>query len=355
MEKVKVRLGERSYEILIKPGIIADAGRYIKPVLEDNKVLIITDENVNMLYGQMVKKTLERNGIHTFVSVVNPGENSKTMAVAESLLEECLKNGLKRTSAVIALGGGVVGDLAGFVAATYMRGINYIQIPTSLLAQVDSSIGGKVAVNLDQAKNIVGTFYQPKIVLIDPNTLSSLPERELRAGLSEVIKYGVIRDEEFFQWLEKNVTHLKDIYNLIHIIKRSCQIKARIVERDEKDKGIRMILNFGHTIGHALEAAGRYSVFKHGEAVAVGQVVEAEIARERGLIPREVVSRIQNLLNTVGLDTTIPSEFKKELVVNLKNDKKSRVDQNIFVLPTALGKVDLFSVKVEEVEKCIKK
>jgi len=353
MEKLSVRLGDRSYKIIIKPGIIEDIGNFVKPVLEDNKVMIVTDENVNMVYGQTTKKSLDQHGIETCLSVVQPGESSKTLSVAEHLLEECLNKGLKRTSTIIALGGGVVGDLAGFVAATYMRGINYVQIPTTLLAQVDSSIGGKVAVNLTQAKNIVGTFYQPKLVLIDPNTLSSLPEREFRAGMSEVIKYGVIRDEEFFYWLEKNIDHLKDIRNLIYIIKKSCQIKARIVERDEEDRGIRAILNFGHTIGHALEAAGRYSVFKHGEAVAIGQVTESKMACNRGLITQDVVDRIDNLLKKVGLETKIPESFKEEILKNIKNDKKSTVENNYFVLPIALGKVDLFPVSMKEIRENI--
>ncbi|MDK2835727.1 MAG: 3-dehydroquinate synthase [Thermosediminibacterales bacterium] len=354
MERVEVKLGENSYTIFITNGEISKAGRFLRQYMRSPKVMIITDSTVNRLAGEEVKKSFLDEGLDVFVEEIPPGEKSKRLSVMESLFTAALEKRLDRDSVIVALGGGVVGDIAGFTAACYMRGIDYFQIPTTLLAQVDSSVGGKVAVNLPHAKNIIGAFHQPKSVFIDISVLKSLPEREFRAGLSEVIKYGIIWDWEFFEFLEKELDKIFfdfDEEKIIKAVKRSCEIKAHIVSKDEKEKGIRAILNFGHTIGHAVEAAGGYSRFRHGEAVAVGQYFEAKLAVFLGLVREDIVERIKAILIKAGLPIDFNGIDPEEVIRNIYYDKKIKREIPRFVLPKDYGMVDVFEIDHKTLEK----
>src|SRR5712671_4628326 len=269
--RVRVELGQRSYEILIGTGLMARAGELLQPLKLGRHGVIITDTNVERTYVEPLRAALKAGSFKTEVLSVAAGEASKSLRQADRLFEKLPSLHLDRQSFIVALGGGVVGDLAGFVAATYLRGVAFVQIPTSLLAQVDSSVGGKVGVNLPQGKNLVGSFYQPRLVLADTETLKTLPERELRSGFAEVIKHGAIRDAEFFAWLElerANVLSLQPAA-VVHVVQRCCEIKAAIVSVDEREHGIRAFLNFGHTIGHAMEALSDYVGVLHGEAIAM--------------------------------------------------------------------------------------
>ena len=343
MQELKVNLGERSYPIFIGAGNLNSCGEYIKRQCRggSNKVLLTVDKNVNALYAETVHDSLERAGLEVSKKVISPGEKSKSLAAASEFYDLLLDQGFERSSAVIGLGGGVVGDLSGFVAATYMRGIDFVLIPTSLLAQVDSSIGGKVAVNHERAKNIIGAFYQPEIVYMDMEVLRTLPDREFRSGLAEIIKHGLGFDADFFRYLGE---HREDILSLkpgvlSEVIRRSCQIKKEIVQRDEKEENVRARLNLGHTIGHALEAADSYSTFNHGEAVAVGMVAEAMLSAAEGMMAGDNVAELKDLLEKYHLPVRIPAEFSMdELIELMKNDKKSRDGRVEFALPADTGK-----------------
>ncbi|RKL62175.1 3-dehydroquinate synthase [Thermoanaerobacteraceae bacterium SP2] len=344
MERINVNLGKRSYPIFIEHGILGNISKIVREYFSDRKILVITDSNVVDLYARQIAAGLENEGFQTFVEVVPAGEVSKSLARAEDLYNAALDHRLDRKSAILALGGGVVGDLAGFIAATYMRGIGFIQVPTTLLAQVDSSVGGKVAVNLPRAKNIVGAFYQPKLVIIDPDTLLSLPEREFAEGLAEVIKYGIIRDEDFFRWLEQYIKNLRqNTADLVHAIKRSCEIKAEIVSEDEAECGLRMVLNFGHTVGHALEAVFGYGTLLHGEAVALGMVFEAKIALNRGLIDERTFLRIEGLVKSAVPKDLPHRPDPDSLIESMSFDKKNLNEKITFILPERLGRVGVYS------------
>src|SRR3990170_3532115 len=305
MERVTVNLRDRSYPIYIGANVLPEVGSLARPFGLSGRGTLITNPVVGQLYGQQALSAFEQTGIALTLLEVPDGEEFKSLTIAAALYERLLPLGLDRRSPIIALGGGVVGDLAGYVAATFMRGLPLIQIPTSLLAQVDSSVGGKVGVNLPQAKNMVGAFYQPSLVLSDVCLLGTLPPRELRAGLAEVVKYGVIADKAFFEWLEAHIGEVLDGREdaITHVVRTSCRIKTAVVERDEKDEGVRGILNFGHTVGHALEAATGYGELSHGEAVAIGMVAAARISCHMGLCTEEVPARIVRLLERIGLPT----------------------------------------------------
>ncbi|ADL07140.1 3-dehydroquinate synthase [Thermosediminibacter oceani] len=343
MESLTVELGARSYLIHIGPGNLDEIGKILRALIGPEKILVITDENVRDLYAGRVLESLKEAGFDAHIAVIPPGEPSKTLKEAERLYIKALDYGLDRNSAIIALGGGVVGDLAGFVAATYMRGIRYVQVPTSLLAQVDSSVGGKVAVNLKLAKNIVGAFHQPVAVIIDPLTLKTLPDREFREGLAEVIKYGIIWDGDFYEWLEKNVTILRQGgEKLIYAIKKSCAIKAAVVSLDERDEGTRMLLNYGHTVGHALESLLGYGALLHGEAVAAGMIIEAAIALEIGLLGRRDYERIVTILKQ-AVPVKIPGPVDtSDLIEAMARDKKNKGRRVAFVLPEKPGRAGLY-------------
>lgn len=346
LQTLWVDLKERGYSIKIGAGNLEYLGECIaalEPLQNVQSVLLVTNERVGPLYGKQVLGSLKQAGFTPLYYQLPDGEEYKSLESAEQLYTTAIENGLDRQSVVVALGGGVVGDLAGFVAATYMRGISLIQVPTTLLAQVDSSVGGKVAVNHPLGKNMIGSFYQPQLVFIDVQVLNTLDPGEVRAGLAEVIKYGVIQDGDFFSYLEE---HLEQILNLdqgvlSYIIKKSCSIKAKVVEKDERESGVRAFLNFGHTIGHALEALTSYRVYRHGEAVAAGMVAAANIAVGRGLLKEEDKNRLEKLLNRAGLPTAVPIAAA-DIINILPRDKKARHGRPRFVLPLAMGSVKLF-------------
>ncbi len=340
MEKVTVHLQERSYPIYIGAEVLPAIGDLSRSLGLSGRGALITNPVVGSLYSQYILSSFEENGIALSLLEVPDGEECKTLQEAGALYDRLLPLGLDRRSPIVALGGGVIGDLAGFVAATFMRGLPLIQVPTSVVAQVDSSVGGKVGVNLPQAKNMLGAFYQPCVVFSDVTLLRTLPAREFRAGLAEVVKYGVIADKAFFAWLEANVAPIlaREEGAVIHSVKTSCQIKATVVERDERDEEVRAILNFGHTIGHALEAATGYSRFSHGEAVAIGMAAAAQISYQMGLCSDEVPMRLHRLLGKFGLPTELPID-PEIIVKTLRYDKKARKDLKHFILTKELGTV----------------
>ncbi|MFQ5846409.1 MAG: 3-dehydroquinate synthase [Candidatus Methylomirabilales bacterium] len=340
MEQVTVHLRDRSYPIYIGAEILPGIGGRAQPLSLSGHGALITNPVVGGLYSSQVLSSFERAGIALTLLEVPDGEAFKSLEVAQGLYDRLFPLGLDRRSPIVALGGGVIGDLAGFVAATYMRGLPLIQVPTSLLAQVDSSVGGKVGVNLPQAKNMIGAFYQPLFVLSDVSLLRTLPPQEFQAGMAEVVKYGVIEDKEFFEWLEGNVSAILERRDevVIHIVGTACRIKAVVVEKDERDEGLRAILNFGHTVGHALEAASGYGQVSHGQAVAIGMVTAARISYQMGLCSEEVPSRLARLLERIGLPTALPHD-PKELIHTISYDKKLMHRLNYFILTKDFGSV----------------
>ena len=352
MNTVRVELGSRSYPVTIGSGILLDIGRSVKQLDFSGSIALVSNTTVFPLYGATVSRSLSASGFSCTEIILPDGEEFKTMASAEKIFDAMLRARLDRASVLVALGGGVIGDLAGFAASLYMRGIDFLQVPTTLLAQVDSSIGGKTGVNHPLGKNMIGTFWQPRLVWIDIDTLLSLPRREFVAGVAEIIKYGIIWDQEVFDFLEKNVQNVLSLERnpLTHIISRSCEIKADVVARDEREGGLRAILNFGHTIGHALETATGYTSFLHGEAVAVGMYVEAEIARLLGIMRSEEVLRIRRLLSAYGLPSAIPGDIDLELFFDsIKLDKKAVSGTLRFILPDRIGNVTIHSAVPEPV------
>lgn len=353
MPTVHVNLGPRSYDIEIGSGNLRAAAKFCDAEAEDAQTVIITDSNVAELYLEPVIQSLEELGSDVAAIEVDPGEPSKAADVANDLWEEMLDHGADRKSVVVALGGGVVGDLAGFVAATFARGLRFVQIPTTLLAQVDSSVGGKVGINLEKAKNMVGAFWQPRGVLIDVDVLESLPDREYRAGLAEVVKYGVIQDADFFAYLEASVekVNARDAATLTHIVQRCCRLKADVVEQDEREEtGLRAILNYGHTFCHAFEAATGYETLLHGEGVAIGMMCAARLAERLGRVDASFIERQQNLLESFKMALDVPDVDEDELIELMYRDKKVERGKLRFVLPTRMGHVELVrDVKNEDV------
>ncbi len=341
LQTVVVNLGERSYPIFIQPGIFTRGGKMIKQKLSPTRVALASDKHVAPLYAEGVLGSLEDAGFTARLIVVPAGERSKSLTRLKHVYRAFFDFQMDRKSAVVALGGGVVGDLAGFAAATFMRGIPLIQIPTSLLAQVDSSVGGKVAVDHPEGKNMIGAFYQPRLVLIDPDTLSTLPRPELRSGLAEVVKYGMILDREFFEFLERRVEQVLALKpaDMTHVIRRCCQLKAQVVEKDEKESGLRAILNYGHTIAHALELLSGYRGLRHGEAVAIGMVGASLIAEEMGMVTAEVTTRQARLLKNFGLPTSLGELDTERLLQLLYHDKKVVGGKLRFILPRQVGEV----------------
>ena len=344
MKTVHVNLGPRSYDIEIGSGNLREAVKFCDAEQDDAHAVVITDSNVDELYSEHVGDALEESGAQIDILVVEAGEQSKASEVAADLWEQLLDQGADRKTVVVALGGGVVGDLAGFVAATFGRGLRFVQIPTTLLAQVDSSVGGKVGINLPGGKNMVGAFWQPCGVLIDVDVLQSLPDREYRAGLAEVVKYGVIQDAEFFAYLEANIetVNARDAAVLTYIVERCCRLKADVVELDEREEtGLRSILNYGHTFGHAFEAATEYESLLHGEGVAIGMMCAARLAERLGRIDAAFVERQRKLLEAFGLPLDVPDVERDELIEFMYRDKKVERGKLRFVLPTRLGHVEL--------------
>lgn len=350
---VRVNLSDRSYDIEIGSGNLVDAGRFVGGLVELTHAVVITDTNVEELHGRKCAECLAETGADVDLIVVQEGEASKSVDMANQLWLQILEHGADRKSVVVAAGGGVVGDLAGFVAATFARGISFVQIPTTLLAQVDSSVGGKVAVNLPGAKNMVGAFWQPLGVLIDTDVLNTLPVREYRSGLAEVVKYGVILDAEFFDYLEEHVDGLNERHPDVMrtIVARSCRLKADVVENDEREvTGLRAVLNYGHTFGHAVEAEAGYGRYLHGEAVSIGMLCASRLAERLGRVDSELTRRQYDLLAALGLPVEMPDLDREVLIDAMQRDKKVAHGRLRFVLPAKMGHVELVSgVPKEEV------
>lgn len=355
MEKVRVELGERSYEILIGRGILHLIGERLLRFSLGQKTGIVTNPVVSELYGEKILSSLKKEGFDPYLIIIPDGEIYKDYFWSYHILTRMLELGFDRHSSLIALGGGVIGDITGFVASVYMRGITYIQIPTTLLSQVDSSVGGKTAVNHPLGKNMIGTFWQPSLVWIDVETLDSLPDREFLSGLSEVIKYGIIWDKGFFDFLVENREKIlkKDREVLISIIKRSCEIKAEVVSRDERESFFRAILNYGHTIGHAIETFTGYSTYLHGEAVAIGMVTEAKISNILGFLNRESFLKIKETIKSFGLPVQMPSIFDPSRIIKtILLDKKNIEGKIRVVIPEEIGRMKInFEIKEEDLKK----
>ncbi|HXG04533.1 MAG TPA: 3-dehydroquinate synthase [Candidatus Binatia bacterium] len=339
---VQVDLGG-GYTIVVERGALAGVGARLRDLGVGTRAALVSAAPVLACHGKTVIASLERAGFQVITVEVPDGEAAKTLDVAWHCWNALLEGGLDRTSTVLALGGGAVGDLAGFVAGTYMRGVNLVHLPTTVLAQVDASIGGKAAIDHPQAKNLIGVFHQPRLVVADPATLATLPEREFRSGLAEVVKHGIVLDAAYFADLEASVTAIvtRDPATLERVIGGSCRLKAAVVERDERESDLRAVLNYGHTIGHALEAATGYARWSHGEAVALGIVAEARLAERLRLADEATVERQERLLAAFGLPTAAADIDVDRILAAVRHDKKSRDGRVPFVLAPAIGRFEL--------------
>lgn len=338
MSGLIVNLGERSYQIHISPSF-ENLSEILVPY-KQSKVLVVTDSNVDGLYSNLCIEQIEKAGLQAFKFVFPAGEESKNLKTVSDIYKYCKENKFERKDIIIALGGGVAGDMAGFAAATYLRGIDFIQVPTSVIAQCDSSVGGKVGVDFEGSKNIIGAFHQPKTVYININTLKTLPEREFISGLAEVVKHGVIRDEDFFKYLEENVRGIlhKREDTLSHIVKTNCSIKAGVVEIDERESGLRAILNFGHTVGHAVESESGFALL-HGECVSLGMAAACSIAKKMGMLDNEASDRVVSLLERLNLPVRHKGLDVERVFAQMYYDKKIAGGRLTFVLPVRIGEV----------------
>ncbi len=355
MYKVKIRTLQKIYPVFLGEGgnALGSAGSIISRYLPPATAMVVSDKNVAALYGEGCLESLQKKGFKPFLKVLEGGEKEKSLSSASTLYSSALEAGMDRSSAIIALGGGVIGDLAGFVAATYLRGVPYVQLPTTLLAMIDSSVGGKVAVNHPRGKNLIGAFYQPALVIADQSALNTLPGREFNAGLAELIKYGIIRDKSLFEKLELSLPAGKAVppkkyllemngSRLLKYIARAVIIKGKIVSRDERENDLRRVLNFGHTFGHALEAATNFNYYLHGEAVACGMAMAARLALLLGILAPPFEQRITGLLKRLHPPPP-PGELKPGAVTEaLLYDKKKEGEELVFILPTALGRTTAF-------------
>lgn len=355
MKTLHIDLGERSYDITIAPGLLDRAGEYIKAVCpKAKKLFVVTDTNVGPLY-ERVLDNLSEAGFHSLMRSVPAGEGSKNADMLSDLWERMMAFGLTRTDAVVALGGGVVGDLAGFAAATILRGVDFIQIPTTLLAQVDSSVGGKVAIDLAHGKNLAGAFWQPKAVLMDPETLKTLPDETFADGMAEVIKYGCIADREFFDFLCAHPTRAQIMENIEHVLYTCCDIKRSVVESDERDTGARMILNFGHTVGHAFERLGNYETWTHGQAVSAGMCVAVQLGFGLGVMDSdEGIQDLMDLLSAFGLPIHIAIDGEgvdawNLVVETIGLDKKGAGDDLTMIFLKRMGQALPVKMKRDKV------
>jgi 3-dehydroquinate synthase len=342
MQTVTVALGERSYTIHIGQGVLDEVGDVLGKLPLTKKALVVTQPAIAAAYGDRVLQSLRSRGFSAEAFEVLDAEEAKSLGWLERIYDRAVELRLDRRSPIIALGGGVVGDVAGFAAATYMRGVPFVQMPTTLLAQVDSSIGGKTAINHPRGKNLIGAFYQPRVVLIDAGTLQTLSGRELRSGLAEVVKYGIIAKPDLFELLEgcTSAGLLQDAALLTRVIHDCCQIKAEVVAADEHETGIRAILNFGHTFGHAIEAAGGFSTYTHGEAVAIGMIWATNLSVRMGLCAPELLERLTRLLRTLGLPIAL-EEPLDGIRDALLMDKKAVAGRLRFILAEGLGRVSI--------------
>lgn len=335
--ELKVNLEENSYPIIIEKGSIKNISRHLKDKFKGKKIAIISDNIVYRIYGDSIKKGLEADGYTVKEIVIPAGEKSKSFSTLPAVYNELLEFKLTRTDIILALGGGVVGDLAGFVASTYLRGVPFIQIPTTLLAQVDSSVGGKVGVDLEKGKNLVGSFYHPKLVIIDPEVLNTLSDRIFKDGLAEVIKYGCIKDKNLFDKLKAYKNKKALIEDIEEIIYTCCDIKRKVVEEDEKDTGERMLLNFGHTLGHAIEQYYKYERYTHGEGVAIGMYQIMKSAYSKGLVAESVKEEIKDILIKYDLPYSLDGESIDELINVIKLDKKNINNSLSLILLKEIG------------------
>lgn len=349
MRRITVPLPDHSYEILIGPALLAHLGRRMRDAgVRGDAVAVVQDAAVADLYGKTVTASLEDAGFRVVPITIPSGETSKCLGQLGEVYDALAAGRLDRSSAVVALGGGVAGDLAGFAAATYLRGIDFVQVPTTLLAQVDASVGGKTGIDLECGKNLAGAFHQPRLVLVDLDTLKSLPQREYLAGLAEVIKYGIIADAGFFEYLKSNreavLAHHVD--ELAHLVARSCEIKAEVVGQDEREAGLRAILNYGHTIGHAVEAVAGYGKYLHGEAVALGMVAATWLSHRLGWLGAAEVEQVSHLIASYGLPVRLGEYLDPAaLLAAMKLDKKTRSGTLRFVLAREIGRVEVAPVE----------
>jgi 3-dehydroquinate synthase len=357
MAEITVNLGSRSYPIVVGAGSLALVGERLQALGAGKRAALVSDSSVMAIYGPRVAASLAAADFTLTEIKVPEGESAKTLEVAERCWDACLAGGLDRTSTLLALGGGAVGDLTGFIAATYMRGISLVQLPTTLLAQVDAAIGGKNAIDHRRAKNLIGTFHQPRLVIVDPQTLLTLPDREFRAGLTEVVKHGIVLDAEYFADIEAHLPEIlsRNLPALERIIADSCRLKARVVEADETEAELRAVLNYGHTVGHALEAVTGYSRWAHGEAVALGIAVAARIAERLGLADAETTRRQVRLLEAIGLPVTLSRGEAPAIREAIRRDKKAREGRVPFVLVPRIGSHRLvFDIPEELVMEAIR-
>jgi len=355
MYSLEVKASSGTYPIYIKNGLIEQIGSEVKKIYKGKKIAIVTDSNVDKLYGQKVIKDLSSQGFETFKIVVNAGEESKSFGTLLSVYDELLDFKITRSDIIIALGGGVVGDMTGFAAATFLRGIPLIQIPTTLLSQVDSSVGGKVAVDLPRGKNLVGNFYNPKAVFIDPSVLCTLNDKFFNDGMGEVIKYGAIKDSELFYKLmgyENKEALLKDIDEIIYTC---CSIKAAMVERDEKDTGERMLLNFGHTIGHAIEQFFDFTGYSHGEAVAMGMYAITKLGEEIGITKTGTSGIIKGILIKYNLPWSLPEIKTEAIIETISHDKKNIGDCMNFILLGSIGNSFIKQIPMDSIVDYLRK
>ena len=349
VERLRVELGDRGYEIAVGPGLIARAGPEILPLMRRKQAVVVTDETVACHHLEAMRASLSAAGIETHAIVLPPGEGTKDLAHFGRLIDRILAIGIERGTMLVALGGGVVGDICGFAAATLLRGLDFVQIPTTLLAQVDSSVGGKTAINTSAGKNLVGAFYQPRLVLADSGSLATLPRREMRAGYGEIVKYGLIGDAAFFEWLEAEGDSVCDLdpTALTRAVMTSCRMKADIVARDERETGDRILLNFGHTFGHALEAeTGFGDALLHGEAVALGMVLAFDFAVKLGLAAGQDAHRVRRHIAGSGLPTSLAEiglsgAAADRLIAHMGRDKKVRDGRITLILPRRIGEVSV--------------
>jgi 3-dehydroquinate synthase len=349
VQTLGVELGERSYPIHIGAGVL-QRGDLLLPHIRQKKVVIVSNTTVAPLYLDMLRSTLESGGITCLPVILPDGERFKTWETLNLIFDALLEARCERSTTLVALGGGVIGDMGGFAAACYQRGMPFIQVPTTLLSLVDSSVGGKTAINHPQGKNMIGAFYQPQLVLADIATLDTLPDRELKAGLAEVIKYGLIRDPEFFLWLEENIERLlsRDREALAYAIHRSCANKAQVVAADERESGERALLNLGHTFGHAIETGMGYGEWLHGEAVSAGTLIAAELSRLLGWLDGEAVRRIESLISRAGLPSVSPALGVDRYLELMSHDKKVEAGKLRLVLLKEIGQAVVSDVATIE-------
>lgn len=348
MKLLPVSLGDRSYDIHIAPGRLDDTGKLCRQVLpRATRLAVVTDDTVGGLYAHRLLQSLWARGYTASVISLPAGEQTKSLHNLGVLYDSFMEMGLTRTDAVVALGGGVVGDLAGFAAATILRGVDFVQVPTTLLAQVDSSVGGKVAIDLPAGKNLAGAFWQPRLVVMDPEVLNTLDDKTFSDGMAEVIKYGCIRDAAFFRALEETPSRRAVMENIESVLYTCCDLKRAVVEKDERDTGERMVLNFGHTLGHAYEKAGHYETWTHGQAVAAGMCLAARLGAALGVTPAGVPERVEALVSAFGLPTRIPCT-QADYAAAVGLDKKGTGEQITLVLLEDLGRAVLHRMSKRE-------